>query len=117
MHLVRAALRYVNDEDSRDVVTDLKKIYQAASALEAEQELKNFANRWDTKYPTISKQWRKSKLLTGQLGLKFIFRRDCLVVWTPLAFWQRIADLECSSETTIPILLGHRSSLRQPYRR
>lgn len=58
VHLVRAALRYVNDEDSREVVTDLKKIYQAASALEAEQELKNFANRWDTKYPTISKQWR-----------------------------------------------------------
>ena len=36
----------------------MKKIYQAASALEAEQELTNFASRWDEKYPTISKQWR-----------------------------------------------------------
>ncbi len=39
-------------------LTDLKKIYQAASELEAEQELENFSSKWDEKYPTISKQWR-----------------------------------------------------------
>ena len=58
VHLVRAALRYVNDEDSRSVIADLKKIYQAATVLEAEQELENFSSKWDVKYPTISKQWR-----------------------------------------------------------
>ena len=58
VHLVRAALRYVNDTDSRAVIADLKKIYQAATVLEAEQELKNFSSKWDDKYPTISKQWR-----------------------------------------------------------
>ena len=58
VHLVRAALKYVTDKDSRDVVTDLKKIYQAATVQEAEQELDNFAQKWDQKYPTISKQWR-----------------------------------------------------------
>jgi putative transposase len=58
VHLVRAALRYVSSTDSQAVLADLKKIYQAASALEAEQELTNFASRWDEKYPTISKQWR-----------------------------------------------------------
>jgi len=58
VHLVRAALKYVSDVDSREVIADLKKIYQAASVLEAEQELKNFSARWDEKYPTISKQWR-----------------------------------------------------------
>lgn len=58
VHLVRAALKYVADGDSREVIADLKKIYQAATVLEAEQELKNFAARWDAKYPTISKQWR-----------------------------------------------------------
>jgi transposase-like protein len=58
VHLVRAALKYVTDADSRKVVTDLKKIYQAATALEAEQELENFSAKWDDKYPTISKQWR-----------------------------------------------------------
>jgi len=58
VHLVRAALRYVSNTDSQEVLADLKKIYQAASVLEAEQELANFASQWDEKYPTISKQWR-----------------------------------------------------------
>jgi len=58
VHLVRAALKYVADADSREVIADLKKIYQAATAIEAEQELQNFAAKWDDKYPTISKQWK-----------------------------------------------------------
>jgi transposase-like protein len=58
VHLVRAALKYVTDADSRAVIADLKKIYQAASVLEAEQELAQFSAKWDDKYPTISKQWR-----------------------------------------------------------
>ena len=58
VHLVRAALKYVNDADSREVIADLKKIYQAATVLEAEQELENFSAKWDDQYPTISKQWR-----------------------------------------------------------
>jgi transposase-like protein len=58
VHLVRAALRYVSSDDTRAVVTDLKKIYQAATVLEAEQALEAFAQAWDGKYPTIAKQWR-----------------------------------------------------------
>ena len=58
VHLVRAALRYVADKDSKAVVRDLKKIYQAATVAEAEQALNDFAQAWDDKYPTISKTWR-----------------------------------------------------------
>jgi putative transposase len=58
VHLVRAALRYVSTQDSAAVVADLKKIYQAATVLEAEQALENFAQAWDAKYPTIAKTWR-----------------------------------------------------------
>lgn len=57
VHLVRAALKYVTDADSREVVRDLRNIYQAATVLEAEQALQTFGERWDVKYPTISKQW------------------------------------------------------------
>jgi putative transposase len=59
VHLVRAALKYVLDKDSREVAGDLKAIYQSATAEEAEQELERFAEKWDGKYPTISKQWRR----------------------------------------------------------
>lgn len=58
VHLVRAALRYVNTEDSKPVIADLKKIYQAATVVEAEQALEEFAQAWDAKYPTIAKMWR-----------------------------------------------------------
>jgi putative transposase len=58
VHLVRAALKYVVDADSREVARDLKAIYLAATVLEAEENLNKFADKWDAKYPTISKQWR-----------------------------------------------------------
>ena len=58
VHLVRAALRYVSTEDSKEVARDLKRIYQAATAGEAEDALDDFAQAWDEKYPTIAKQWR-----------------------------------------------------------
>lgn len=58
VHLVRAALKYVTDKDSRMVAADLKKIYQSATVSEAETELEKFAEVWGEKYPTIVKQWR-----------------------------------------------------------
>jgi len=58
VHLVRAALKYATDSDSREVAADLKTIYQSATVLEAEQALETFATKWDAKYPTIAKQWR-----------------------------------------------------------
>jgi putative transposase len=58
VHLVRAALKYVADKDSRVVAADLKRIYQPATASEAEAELEKFAEVWGEKYPTIVKQWR-----------------------------------------------------------
>jgi len=58
VHLVRAALRYVSTQDSKAVIADLKKVYQAATVIEAEQALDDFAQAWDAKYPTIIKMWR-----------------------------------------------------------
>ena len=58
VHLVRAALKYVMDKDSRMVAADLKKVYQSATAGEAEAELEKFAEVGGAKYPTIVKQWR-----------------------------------------------------------
>jgi transposase-like protein len=58
VHLVRAALRYVADKDSKAVIADLKKIYGAATLEEAEQALEYFAQAWQASYPTIIKMWR-----------------------------------------------------------
>ena len=58
VHLVRAALRYVSTQDSKQVIADLKRIYQATTVVAAEQALEDFAQAWDAKYPTIAKVWR-----------------------------------------------------------
>ena len=56
VHLVRAALRYVSDQDSKAVVARPEEDLSAsATAIEAEQALEEFAQAWDAKYPTISK--------------------------------------------------------------
>jgi transposase-like protein len=40
------------------VTADLKQIYQSVTEEEALKALDEFAQRWDEKYPQISKSWR-----------------------------------------------------------
>jgi transposase-like protein len=58
VHLVRNALKYTNKHDASEVVKDLKTIYQSATQTEAEAALDAFEKKWNSKYPTIAKQWR-----------------------------------------------------------
>jgi transposase-like protein len=59
VHMVRNSLRYVSWKDRKAVATDLKKIYQSLTVEEAEQELRDFAGKWDGKYPSISPSWQR----------------------------------------------------------
>lgn len=57
VHMVRNSLSYVSYKDRKAVAADLKRIYSATTASEAEQHLVQFAETWDKQYPTISKSW------------------------------------------------------------
>lgn len=57
VHLVRNSLSYVSYKDRKAVAADLKKVYGAVTEAAAEQALVEFGERWDSKYPTISKSW------------------------------------------------------------
>ncbi len=59
VHKVRQALRYVVWKERRPVARDLRAIYGAARLEEAEAALEQFAQTWDTQYPTISASWRR----------------------------------------------------------
>ena len=39
---------------------DLKTIYSAATAEEAESNLESFAKKWDPTHPTVSRSWRNN---------------------------------------------------------
>jgi putative transposase len=58
VHLIRNSLNYVTWKDLRKAATDLKPIYRAATAEQAELELGEFEKKW-TKYPAIGKLWRE----------------------------------------------------------
>jgi putative transposase len=60
VHLLRASLNYVNWKERKQVAADLKPIYRAATAEQAELELAAFAGKWGDKYGAIVKQWREN---------------------------------------------------------
>jgi putative transposase len=62
VHLVRASLNLASWKERRRVAHDLKLIYRAASLKEAEEQLADFAQRWDKRYPSISALWRRNWL-------------------------------------------------------
>jgi hypothetical protein len=54
VHLVRASLDYVGCKERKQVAADLKAVYRAATAGEAEQRLAQFAAQWDSRYAAIA---------------------------------------------------------------
>ena len=58
VHMVRNAMKYVSWKDYKEVAADLKLIYKSMTEQEASLELDRFAEKWDDKYPQISKSWR-----------------------------------------------------------
>lgn len=60
VHMVRHSVKYVPWKDYKPVTADLKRIYQSVTEEEALLALDQFADRWDDKYPQISRSWRNN---------------------------------------------------------
>jgi putative transposase len=59
VHMVRASLNYVTWKDRKKAAADLKLIYRAATAEEAERQLHEFEKQWP-KYPAVIRLWREN---------------------------------------------------------
>ena len=59
VHLVRASMNYVTWKDRKEAVKDLKPVYKAPTADEAQRQLAEFEAKW-TKYPAIGRLWREN---------------------------------------------------------
>lgn len=57
VHMIRNSLRFVTWKERKKVATDLKEVYKAATEEEGHMNLDAFAEKWDSKYPTIAKSW------------------------------------------------------------
>jgi putative transposase len=58
VHMIRNSTRFVNWKDRKEICRDLKTIYAALTEEQAETALEDFSQKWDKKYPMISKSWR-----------------------------------------------------------
>jgi len=58
VHMVRNSLKYVTWKDYKAVTADLKTIYRSTTEDQAQLELERFAEKWDGKYPQISRSWQ-----------------------------------------------------------
>lgn len=60
VHQIRNSLTYISYKDRKEVVADLKPIYTARTEDEALFALEELAEKWDEKYPIISKSWKSN---------------------------------------------------------
>jgi len=58
VHMIRNSVRFVNWKDRKELCGDLKMIYGASTEEQAESALEDFGQKWDEKYPMVSKSWR-----------------------------------------------------------
>jgi putative transposase len=59
VHMVRNSLRYVSWKERKAVARDLRAIYAAPTAEAATEALDDFADKWDARFPSISRSWRQ----------------------------------------------------------
>jgi putative transposase len=57
VHLIRASLRYVPRREREQVARDLKPIYTAKDADQAQAELETFDEKWGKRFPVITQAW------------------------------------------------------------
>ena len=60
VHMVRNSLKFVSYKDRKKIAANLKNIYRAATVEQAQEALKDFEERWDSRYPMIGKSWRSN---------------------------------------------------------
>lgn len=60
VHLVRHSLNFCAWKDRKVVAADLKRVYQAATADQAADELDAFEEKWAGKYASIAPAWRRA---------------------------------------------------------
>ncbi len=60
VHQIRSSTKYVNWKDLKEVMADLKKIYQAINEDEAANGLAEFKEKWAKTYPSCVRSWEEN---------------------------------------------------------
>lgn len=58
VHMVRNSTRFVSYKERKELCADLKKVYSAITEQEGLEALEDFGDKWDSRYPMISRSWK-----------------------------------------------------------
>ncbi|MDD3655025.1 MAG: IS256 family transposase [Desulfotomaculaceae bacterium] len=76
IHQIRNSLKYVPYKQQKELVTDLKQVYQALTLEEAELAFDLFKEKWGKKHPIIIRSWENNWLeLTAYFKYPFEIRK------------------------------------------
>jgi len=76
IHQLRNSLKYVSWKEQKQVMADLKKVYQALTFEEAELAFEMFKEKWGKKHPIIIRSWENNWLeLTAYFKYPYEIRR------------------------------------------
>lgn len=76
IHQIRNSMKYVSYKEQKEVIADLKKVYQALTMDEAEFEFETFKEKWGKKHQMIIKSWENNWLeLTTYFKYPYEIRR------------------------------------------
>jgi len=73
VHQLRNTVKYVTNKDIKEVMVDIKKVYQAVNLDVAEVELDEFEKKWKKSYPVVVGSWRNN---WHKLGTFFKYTED-----------------------------------------
>ncbi|MCU0643542.1 MAG: transposase, partial [bacterium] len=60
VHMIRNSTKFVSYKERKSICADLKQIYSASSEKQGLEALADFTEKWDAKYPMISKSWKNN---------------------------------------------------------
>lgn len=60
IHQLRNSSKYVSYKDIKELMADLRSVYDAVDEPAALDALDAFSTKWETKYPKISRSWREN---------------------------------------------------------
>lgn len=60
IHQIRYSTRYVSYKDIKELMKDLKEVYQAGNEEEARGKLEEFKEKWNKRYPNCVKSWEEN---------------------------------------------------------
>jgi transposase-like protein len=76
IHQIRNSLKYVSYKEQKELMTDLKKVYQALTIEEAEMAFEEFKEKWGKQHPIIIRSWENNWLeLTTYFKYPYEIRR------------------------------------------